>query len=67
MRPAKEMRKLADALEAQGWKVTKTTKGHYRFVPPDPEKRIVHTGGSPSDHRAFKNLKADLRRQGADI
>jgi len=67
MRRTKEIKKLVACLEAQRWKVTTTTRGHYRFIPPDPDKKIIHTGGSPSDCRSLKNLKADLKRQGAEL
>lgn len=52
------------AAEAQGWQVERTKGRHWRFTPPDKTKRLVVTGGTPSDLRAIRNFLADLRRQG---
>jgi len=52
------------AAEAQGWIVERTKGKHWRFIPPDRTKRMVVTGGTPSDMRSIRNFLADLRRQG---
>lgn len=51
----------------QGWRVEQTKSSHWKFVPPDATKKIVVTGGTPSDHRALKNFLADLKRQGLRV
>jgi predicted RNA binding protein YcfA (HicA-like mRNA interferase family) len=47
----------------QGWTVERTKRGHRRFVPPDPTRRIVIGSGTPGDRRAIRNLLAQLRRE----
>ena len=48
-----------------GWEVGTTKKGHIRFVAPDGT--IVIHSSTPSDHRAWKNLRGALRRSGLAI
>lgn len=55
---------LIAAARAQGWTVTRTSKGHWRFVPPAKEGQVVVSSGTPSDHREVLNTRARLRRQG---
>ena len=55
---------LATMAHRQGWRVERTKRRHWRFVPPDPRAPAVVHGGSPSDHRAIRNIIADLRRSG---
>lgn len=55
---------IRQAAVEQGWIVERTRGKHWRFVPPDKTKKMVVTGGTPSDVRATRNLLADLRRQG---
>ena len=52
--------------EESRWTVGRTTGGHYRFVPPDPNKPAVVMSGTPSDARALKNFEGDLKRSGLD-
>lgn len=59
-----ELRRLIGLAEEQGWRVEKTQAGHWAFYPKDKRRKPVHTGSSPSDYRAFKNLRAELRRSG---
>lgn len=62
-----DFKKLRKACRKQGWLVERTKNNHYKFTPPDPKKRIVYTGSTPSDKRHLKNLLGDLRRQGFDV
>ncbi len=55
---------IVRAAREQGFAVERTQSRHFRFVPPVVGKRIVVTGGTPSDKRALQNLLGDLRRQG---
>ena len=49
-------------LQEQGFKVSLTRKSHIRVVAPNGNVRCGP--GSPSDHRAYKNLLRDLKRIG---
>lgn len=61
-----DLRDIIEAAEDQGFHVDRTSKGHWRFVPPDPDQPIVHHSGTPSDWRAVRNLVARLRRVGLE-
>lgn len=56
-------RDIVDAAVTQGWRVDKTNKGHWRFIPPGPGEIII-TSGTPSDKRAVHNCLARLKRAG---
>ncbi len=58
---------IVRATRAQGFTVEPTRNQHVRFVPPDPTKRVVVTGGTPSDKRSLQNLISDLRRDGGFV
>jgi len=58
----KEMKVLVRAAEREGWLVKRTKRGHYQWLP--PQGRVIVTAGTPSDHRALRNIKSDLRREG---
>lgn len=51
---------------AQGWQHDLTTRGHHQFFAPNGQD-IVTTSGTPSDHRAFNNFMARMRRSGFDM
>ena len=53
--------------ESAGWTVTRTSNGHWRFVPADPAAAIVHAAGTSSADRATANLRSGLRRSGLDL
>jgi predicted RNA binding protein YcfA (HicA-like mRNA interferase family) len=59
-----DVERLVAAARQQGWRVERTRKGHWRFVPPEPTGAVVLAGGTPSDRRAARNLLAGLRRAG---
>ena len=46
-----DLRKIVKAAKEQGWEVSRTTKGHPRFKPPDPTKVIVIGSGTPGDQK----------------
>lgn len=54
-------------LQDVGWKVTVTTgkSTHYKIV--SPEGKTCFAPTSTGDIRAFKNVRAKLRRLGADL
>lgn len=62
-----EVERLAQVARAQGWRVEILANGHYRFIPPDPLKRMTVTGGTPSDRNFIRRLVADLRRLGLEL
>lgn len=58
----KDLRKIVQALEAQGFEVVTTTKGHLKVL---REGRVVAVfAGTPSDRRSWKNSLARARRAG---
>ncbi len=59
-----DIKDLAKAAKEQGWRVERTKKMHWRFVPGNPAMRICIFSGTPSDRRAIHNFLADLRRSG---
>lgn len=62
---SKQFNGLIKELKTQGWDVTGCGSGatHYKAVPPDSKKEIVHFSRS-SEPRAFKNTIRDLRHSG---
>ena len=61
MSASSSMKQVRRHLERQGFNVTKTRGGHWRFEHPNMEG-VVFAPDTPSDHRAIKNLHAQLRR-----
>jgi hypothetical protein len=58
----KDVRKLLDAAEAQGFEIVRTRGGHYRvYLGGD---YVVTVGGTVSDYRAYANTLARLKRAG---
>lgn len=49
----------------QGWRIIEGR--HLKWLPPDREAGIVVTARTPSDHRAIKNIEAELRRHGLEL
>lgn len=60
-----DMRTLVSLAKEQGWTVSRTKRGHFRFVSPSGETLV--TGGTPSDWRQMKNFVSDLKRRGLSI
>lgn len=51
-----------------GWTVTRTRRNqHWKFVSPDRRVAPVFTSGTPSDWRAYRNLRSALRRGGLPV
>ena len=59
---SKELHQLIKEAECQGWSVSKTAKSHYKWL--SPLGNFFFSSGTPSDHRALKNIKKDLARYG---
>lgn len=62
----REMKAVIEAAMKQGY-ILKTGRKHYKLIPPDKTQEIVTFGSTISDHRAFKNIRAILRRQGVRV
>ena len=57
----REIAQLAKKARRQGWTIVRQRK-HMVFISPTGEK--IFTSSTPSDPRAWKNLRAMLRRTG---
>lgn len=58
----KDLRKIAQALEDQGFEVVTTTKGHLKVL---RDGRVVAVfAGTPSDRRSLRNSLARAKRAG---
>lgn len=62
----REMKAVIEAAIRQGY-ILKTGRKHYKLIPPDKTKDIITLGATVSDHRAYKNIRAMLRRQGVNL
>jgi hypothetical protein len=62
---AGEVAKVQRLAEEQGFRVTRTTNGHYQFYAPN-RKDIIVTGGTPGDGRSWNNFMSQMRRAGFD-
>lgn len=60
------LRTLLKELERQGGRVKETKKG-FMVYPPDPKASPVAIHKTPSDHRAWNNMRAELRRSGFNV
>lgn len=58
----KELAKIAKEAEAQGWTITLTNGGHFKWM--SPEGGFMFTSQTPSDVRAFHRIRSDLRKLG---
>lgn len=56
---------LVRAVTQQGWTVTRTGNGHFRFQAPNGALVFGTGPRSHGDHRAIKNLISHLRKAGA--
>lgn len=63
-----EFREIVHLSTTQGWKVTGTSKGHWRFLSPDTDVPAHVVSGTPSNPRRFiQQLRSELRRKGLRI
>lgn len=61
----KDIRALIRRLRKQGWQAVILSSGHWRLTNPDGER--ITMSATPSNHRAFKNARADARRRGGKV
>lgn len=59
----KDINEVISAALAQGWQHDRTTRGHHQFFAPNG-RDIVTTGGTPSDHRSFRNFLSEMKKRG---
>lgn len=57
----KDLRQFLRSIEKDGWGWHIRRNGHLRLDGPNGE--VVFTGGTPTDNRAIKNLRSDMRRE----
>lgn len=56
----KDLRKLLDRAAREGWVSVHTKGGHLCLIHTNGAR--VYAASTPSDHRALRNLEADMRR-----
>ena len=61
-----DLRRVVEKAIERGYLI-KSGKKHLQLIPPDKTKEIITIGVSVSDHRAHKNIRSMLRRQGVDV
>lgn len=59
----KDFRPIITELKNQGWVIEQTTQGHFKAVPPDNNRPLVHFSAS-CEPRALKNTLQNLRNSG---
>ena len=57
----KEHRQIARDLDCMGFDTGLTEKNHLRFTH-RATGRVIYGPGTPSDHRSYKNVMAQVRR-----
>ena len=62
-----EWQKLINAALEQGWTIEPKKKCHLKWTPPHAGGPVVFTSATPSDYRAVRNARSDLRRAGLII
>lgn len=62
----RDMREMIEVAIQKGY-VLKAGRKHFKLIPPDKSHEIVTFGATTSDHRAYKNMRAILRRQGLKV
>lgn len=58
------MKEIVHRLIKQGWRCERGRSGHWRVYPPDSGRPLT-VPSTPSDHRTWLNVRAQLRRAGA--
>jgi hypothetical protein len=58
----KDMSVLMDQASKQGWVITPTSKGHYKWV--SPLGSLFFSSSTPSDNQAVNQVRRDLKRRG---
>lgn len=61
----KEVEVLVSKLRAQGWECHISGRTHWRLCPVSKQYAVQFISFTPSDFRAIKNIKSQLRKAGA--
>ena len=59
---AKDLAVLMEQAEQQGWQVTLTNGGHWKWV--SPKGNVFFSSSTPSDRNAVNQVRRDLKRRG---
>jgi hypothetical protein len=65
VRLAKDFQELAEIAASQGWRIEQRKNAHLSWISPQGLK--VFSSFTPSDKRAVKNLRRDLKRYGLKV
>ena len=55
---------ILEKAKAKGWRVERTTKGHWQLIPPDKNQPMVVTGNTSGDKRSVNHFLSQMRRSG---
>lgn len=60
------IRRIIRAARSAGWRI-QTTRAGWLLLPPDRSLTPVAIHRTPSDYRAHRNIRAQLRQRGLDV
>ncbi len=60
----RDIDRLIDAARQQRWGVERRKSGHFMLTPPSRGSPLIVVAGTPSDHRAYAKIRAQLKRAG---
>lgn len=60
-----DLKALQRTATRAGWRVEVTRHNHLRWKSPDG-KHVYFTASTPSDHRAIRNIRSELRKRGLE-
>ncbi len=63
----RQVQLIVHTLIQQGWAVSVSGRTHWRACPPNKQVPVQFFSFTPSDHRAIKNIRSQLRKAGAQI
>lgn len=61
------MEDMVLAVAKQGWAVSISGRTHWRLCPIDKQYPVQFISFTPSDFRAIKNIRSQLRKAGAQL
>lgn len=61
----RQVQAIVEMVIRQGWAVSLSGRTHWRLCPADKRYAVQFISFTPSDHRAIKNIKCQLRKAGA--
>lgn len=63
----REVQRIVERLAQQGWAVSISGHSHWRLCPQDKQYAVQFVSFTPSDYRAIKNIRSQLRKAGAQL